>query len=111
MTSTMRTNETIRRAARTKEENKVELKPRVAFQDLCSTCAAAPTCIHRTTGKPVYSCDDYENHPTVAAPVPSTARTDIKPVTLKGLCVDCKHRESCILAKTQGGVWHCEEYE
>jgi hypothetical protein len=29
----------------------------------------------------------------------------------KGLCVNCKYRETCLYPKPEGGVWHCEEYE
>jgi hypothetical protein len=28
----------------------------------------------------------------------------------KGLCVNCANRETCLLPKAEGGVWHCEEY-
>jgi hypothetical protein len=28
----------------------------------------------------------------------------------KGLCVNCANRETCLLPKSEGGVWHCEEY-
>jgi hypothetical protein len=28
----------------------------------------------------------------------------------KGLCANCVHRDSCLLPKSEGGVWHCEEY-
>jgi len=88
-----------------------QLKPKAEHLDLCSTCAEAPTCINRTAGKPVYYCDDYQNHPSVEAPVPTTVSDKAEPVTLQGLCVNCIHRDGCTLAKTQGGVWHCEEYE
>jgi hypothetical protein len=30
---------------------------------------------------------------------------------LTGLCVTCVHRDSCINARTIGGIWHCEEFE
>jgi len=28
----------------------------------------------------------------------------------EGLCVNCAKREVCLLPKSEGGVWHCEEY-
>lgn len=28
----------------------------------------------------------------------------------KGLCANCASRATCLLPKTEGGVWHCEEY-
>jgi len=29
----------------------------------------------------------------------------------KGLCKNCKKRDSCELPKPEGGVWRCEDYE
>jgi hypothetical protein len=29
----------------------------------------------------------------------------------KGLCRNCKKRDSCRLPKPEGGVWRCEDYE
>lgn len=28
----------------------------------------------------------------------------------KGLCMNCANRHECLLPKSEGGVWHCEEY-
>jgi hypothetical protein len=28
----------------------------------------------------------------------------------KGLCVNCAYRETCLLPKSEGGVWHCGEF-
>jgi len=27
-----------------------------------------------------------------------------------GLCVNCVNRDTCLLPRSEGGVWHCEEY-
>ena len=35
---------------------------------------------------------------------------EVKPEVYKGLCINCENREICRLAKSEGGVWHCEEY-
>ena len=29
---------------------------------------------------------------------------------LKGLCVTCANRQVCLFPKSEGGVWHCEEF-
>ncbi len=29
---------------------------------------------------------------------------------MKGLCINCDNRASCLLPIVEGGVWHCEEY-
>lgn len=28
----------------------------------------------------------------------------------KGLCLNCANRHTCLLPRSEGGVWHCEEY-
>ena len=28
----------------------------------------------------------------------------------RGLCSNCANRQTCLLPKSEGGVWHCEEY-
>jgi len=28
----------------------------------------------------------------------------------KGLCANCANRSTCLLPRSEGGVWHCEEY-
>jgi hypothetical protein len=28
----------------------------------------------------------------------------------KDLCASCAKRDSCTVSKSEGGVWHCEEY-
>jgi hypothetical protein len=28
----------------------------------------------------------------------------------KGLCVNCAYRDTCLLPRSEGGVWHCEKY-
>jgi len=35
---------------------------------------------------------------------------EAEPEVYKGLCVNCENRETCRLAKSEGGIWHCEEY-
>jgi hypothetical protein len=29
---------------------------------------------------------------------------------LKGLCINCENRHTCVLPRPVEGVWHCEEY-
>ena len=29
----------------------------------------------------------------------------------RGLCVNCRHCDTCTFPIVEGGVWHCEEYE
>jgi hypothetical protein len=39
---------------------------------------------------------------------PSSRAIDAQ--TCKGLCVNCAYRDTCLLPRAEGGVWHCEEY-
>jgi hypothetical protein len=28
----------------------------------------------------------------------------------EGLCANCANRHTCLLPRSEGGVWHCEEF-
>jgi len=93
------------------------------FNDLCSTCSLGPACAYRqASARPVWYCNEYEH--TVPAfmsradtrksqkrssdnPAPKQSLADGQ---FKGLCQNCENRETCLLPKPEGGVWHCEEY-
>ena len=87
--------------------------------DLCSTCLDHPLCMsdHR---RPIWFCEQY----TDFIPTPkknsniisgksrkSVGRMEMSNSKFKGLCINCDHRTFCQLAKKEGGVWHCEEYQ
>jgi hypothetical protein len=36
--------------------------------------------------------------------------TAVKPNHLLGLCANCENWETCTFPRSEGGVWHCEEY-
>jgi hypothetical protein len=88
-------------------------------QGLCSGCKNAPGCVFpREPGKPVMECGEFEGFPSAA---PSFPKDDAPPeegakgqvrgkVKLKGLCKDCENHRTCTFPKSEGGVWHCEEY-
>jgi hypothetical protein len=89
---------------------------------LCSTCNNRPTCVLREKrGYDALFCEEFDDFsqtngdaassPTEAASAPApSAKSGTKP-QLKGLCVNCEHRDDCVLPRPEGGVWHCEEYE
>ncbi len=99
-----------KKARRAKEKKVLEIKPHEQFQDLCSTCAATPHCIHRTPGYPVHYCEEYEYQAGVSPQVARSADVPEETMILKGLCVNCDNRDTCMHANTEVGVWHCEEY-
>ena len=41
----------------------------------------------------------------------SAVSEETGPEVYKGLCINCENRETCRLAKSEGGIWHCEEYK
>lgn len=89
------------------------------FIGLCVTCNNAADCVYRKQrGTDAIYCEMFDAH------VPSGGNGSSKgfaypEVTLdtatsdglKGLCVNCAHRNDCKLPRLGGGVWHCEEYE
>jgi hypothetical protein len=86
------------------------------YRDLCSTCNHAETCGSRSTPeRPILFCELFE----ASAPAPTAAPAAAPPAALaggqgavehKGLCANCENRETCTMARPEGGVWHCEEY-
>ena len=84
------------------------------YQGLCSTCLHASICTFpKDPNKPVLECEEFE---VIQAPQQNVAKSVTSPSEhaqerqYHGLCVNCKNRKTCIYAKTEGGVWHCEEY-
>jgi hypothetical protein len=88
-------------------------------QGLCSGCKKAQECVFpRDPGKPVLECGEFEGFPSAPSSFP---KANIHPadspegqagekVEFKGLCKDCENRKTCTFPKSEGGVWHCEEY-
>ena len=87
--------------------------------DLCTTCNDTNLC-KPNSRRPVLFCEEFDDY----QPLPekeSISETDSKTKTVinseieeykfLGLCINCDFRESCPLAKTEGGIWHCEEYK
>lgn len=85
--------------------------------DLCSTCRHASDCTYRIkSDRYIYYCEEFEIAPAVPRNV-QTVVCDQEKVnqqesdsSLKGLCVNCENRKTCMNTKQEGGVWHCEEY-
>ena len=89
------------------------------FIGLCVTCNNSTDCVYRKQrGTDAIYCETFDAHvPSggngnkrfayVSEVTPDFAASD----GLKGLCVNCAHRDDCKLPRLGGGVWHCEEYE
>lgn len=89
------------------------------FVGLCVTCNNLGSCEYRKRrGRDAICCELYDGFavPTAdrtakATSVVSDATSTPDSIEFTGLCVNCHHRHDCELSKTQGGIWHCEEYE
>ncbi len=85
---------------------------------LCVNCKHSPVCMHRKVAhQPVLHCEEYELSRTKRSALPkgpdclTTASSSTSKATrLKGLCMNCEHRDTCTFPKPEGGVWRCEEY-
>jgi hypothetical protein len=99
----------------------------VDFIGLCSTCNnndnnAMPNCgLRMRRGFDAIFCELFDTYSEKDPGSRKDRWDNSRPKTkksgmtssnnLKGLCINCEHRESCLLPKPDGGVWHCEEYE
>jgi len=89
---------------------------------LCERCGHAPYCFYLACQGSVPSCELFDDvgrstareAPRLARPravPPAGVPPREEPLKLKGLCVNCEHRVTCVHAQRTGGVWHCENYE
>jgi len=91
------------------------------YSGLCSTCKNASNCTFpRDPRRPSFYCEEFEIEITAPgkAAIGDTSRLTESyigevetPSTSIGLCTDCENSQTCIFQKSEGGVWHCEEYE
>lgn len=89
----------------------------VEKNELCTTCNHVDECLvpRSDSRRPVVYCEEFDDY-SPAPPKENFAKKPLfEPVRedfdFKGLCINCEHRDNCIQARTEGGVWHCEEYE
>jgi|DewCreStandDraft_4_1066084.scaffolds.fasta_scaffold00019_322 transcription elongation factor Elf1 len=89
------------------------------YVGICANCNHINECSFRQkSNKPVWYCDQYDaftkserqihNRDSPQNPNPSETETEI--FIFKGLCVNCEKRFGCVYAKTNGGIWHCNDY-
>jgi hypothetical protein len=111
----MTTHQTIK-----KVQKKETLCKKREYAGLCLTCVNAPGCIYIENQKSVVllckEFNGYTNPPMKAtiSNVLSKTTSDAWKVDFekyKGLCANCEIRETCEFPKSEGGVWHCEEYQ
>jgi len=88
------------------------------YRGLCSTCNHAPDCAYRLRARrPVMHCEEFDGYQAPPARKESTVLPELTDCNAaesrkyQGLCVNCDFRETCINATSEGGVWHCENYQ
>jgi hypothetical protein len=99
------------------------LEERIAEQEyygLCTTCNYAGECVGATNStNPVIYCEEFDNTveqkadaaPTLPKPENHmTKAMDLAANAVKGLCVNCEHRDTCQFPVPESGIWYCEEY-
>ena len=75
--------------------------------DVCAICDIAASCPYRLMRAPDDGpCALFEGSEHILAALRDTAAGH----QVKGLCENCENRETCLLPKAEGGIWHCEEY-
>ena len=88
---------------------------------ICCTCNYVGTCTGRATWVgPVFHCEEYDDHveiprhepPQIDRSEASRSALSAGPAAARpGLCMNCRHNETCGFPRQEGGVWHCGEYE
>ena len=87
------------------------------YRDLCSTCNHKSICGTRSTPqRPILFCEEFDAFlplsTSAGGKTVSPKPPDKQDATrYKGLCANCENRETCVMHKDEGGIWHCEEYQ
>jgi hypothetical protein len=94
----------------------------IKYSTLCSTCKNAENCVTlKLSEGPIYFCEDFcvdifplkrdHNYRKEKLVKDSDNEKDADSGKYFGLCVNCDNRHKCSLSNSEGGVWHCEEYQ
>jgi hypothetical protein len=101
-------------------------QPQTQNTGICQTCIYVFECVHyqnsQIASKPIWFCENFDNRtsPQVTenekiyaderSSQSSNPGIDAIPGRMKGLCINCDNRASCLFPIVEGGVWRCEEY-
>lgn len=93
---------------------------------ICQTCIYVSECVHYQNSQiacePIWFCENFDNKGTHQAAEneknyseersfqSSKPGIEAIPGRMRGLCLNCGDRASCLFTIVEGGVWHCEEY-
>ena len=84
------------------------------FNDLCTTYKNKYTCMYiKNEHRPIQRCEEFEVHcyrPVFQnRPALKQKVAKDKP-SFSGICKNCDNRKTCMNAKPDRVIWHCEEY-
>lgn len=84
------------------------------YNDLCMTCKDFSSCMYVKNGnRPVLQCEEFEvySNRLVIQNKPAEKRKEKAcESSFTGICKNCDNRETCMNAKPERVIWHCEEY-
>jgi hypothetical protein len=94
--------------------------------NICQTCIYESECVHyqhsQVMGDLILFCENFDNGNSLQvaeneeiysedrSSQSSKPGIEAIPGRMKGLCINCDNRASCLFPIVEGGVWHCEEY-
>ncbi len=113
----------IRGSSMIQDDLKRKTKKNKDINDICSSCNHGELCASKKTRqRPVWFCEEFDEYVPVkeqdvqeAGSLPAQSRIgsgtgEDDSSQFKGLCINCENRFTCGNSKTEGGIWHCEEY-
>jgi hypothetical protein len=84
------------------------------YNDLCESCKNLSTCVYIQNGKrPVLYCEEFELYEVIEVqekPPATEQKTEEEQNVFTGLCKNCDNRHTCMNARPDRIIWHCEEY-
>lgn len=91
------------------------------YQGLCTTCNHAPSCVRMNNiNMPVLYCEEFDDYQPSReksfkgfaeyGPAEIAEISKLSASREMGLCAFCDNQGNCAISKSEGGVWHCEEY-
>ncbi len=102
------------------------MQPQPQNTDICQTCIYVSECVHYQKSliacNPIWFCENFDNITSLQVAEneknyseersfqSSKPGTKAIPGRMRGLCLNCGDRASCLFPIVEGGVWHCEEY-
>ncbi len=83
-------------------------------ESVCVNCTHRRTCMYfKNRRYPIVFCEEFQTAEGLKTPPRQAKKSPLhetQPDLSLGLCANCENRFHCTYARSEGGVWHCEEY-